>query len=214
MGSNSVTQVTDNTFVQAKAQNNNENARMKKDFYEFFNYNDLEAWGGNQDLMDKYLYAAEKTDRHSPDGVMKKDGYLSKKEFEQFMSYIDKNDKSKFSNPQITDDENRMFRDDQLIPDSVEDSEIITDKDRKRLRKMSNATYASLGVTSVGGIGMALCGVAGGATATGTLGAITGLSVATGGVGFVALLITGGVLLAYRNHLENKAEKAQNGAGK
>ena len=121
-------------------------AQILKEYYEFFNYKDPNAWG-SQDLMDKYLDLAAGRDFHSRAAANKPDGYLSKKEYEIFLQFImEKEDKKKFQEIEITELDKRVIHDNRIYEAIDEDHPAVTEKDKKILQKLNSIGAASVGV--------------------------------------------------------------------
>lgn len=158
MGIKSITQ-TDSTSINTK--NSNDREKIVQDYYQFFNYKDKDAWGENKDLYEKYLYEAESSDYHSEGGNIVSDGYLSKKEYQSFLTKLKNEDKERFNAADISDEEKVVIKEDTLYPKSWHDSQVVTSNDKKFRKGIgifaAGGTIASLTGAILTSIGVAKC---------------------------------------------------------
>lgn len=135
--------------------------KIVQDYYHFFDYKNKEAWGENKDLYEKYLYEAESSDYYSYGNKAQADGYLSKKEYNLFLTKLKTHNNIKFSEAEISEEEKLIIKEYELYPESWHKSEAITNKDKKIRKNIFNvatvSTFAGLAGAALTSIGLANC---------------------------------------------------------
>lgn len=145
-----------------------------KKYYEFFNYKDDASWQ-TAELKEKFYYRAEQCDISSVRGSLP-DGYLSKSEYEEFLAVLrHENEKVCFPNINVSQEEKEIVNEFKVLGGIIQNSDKITDKEKKSLKFISNVNDLSL-ATAIGGLSLGCLGKIAGIAKLAGLGFFTGIT--------------------------------------